>query len=420
MSLSKHSPIHTQLKSKSLVVIPPPPARYTLTEWHLNNAYRERCCLDQQQLADSITAECERIKDEVDERVELNRKDTDRKLEERKLDIEFNTGEIKKQRKEVCIEVDNLKTYMERIKDCLESLKKNAQVMCQKCIILREQRIGIDLCCDDVEMELKKELQVIEGTQKMLGKALQQANEQVRRLKSTMYFMDRDLEDKGNVYKIDTHNSNLKHTSMNLSLYHGFTPLNRGNITLEEWEDFTRVNIEKASKEINSARQLRAYTDILIRQAIDDLLSQFHCVNGAFKRRIEEIKEIKTKMEIEHAEIMRRANELTRTITDLEKSLSEKEGYVALAHTRLGNRAQRPGMELCKDMVEISLVNEVGELRTNLARVQHMLAEAQASLRYLLKTQIQLEEDINVKTNSLKIDEVDCMTIRQSMDYHAF
>lgn len=46
--------------------------------------------------------------------------------------------------------------------------------------------------------------------------------------------------------------------------------------------------------------------------------------------------------------------------------------------------------------------------------------QTQASLRYLLKTQIQLEEDINVKTNSLKIDEVDCMTLRQGMDYHAY
>lgn len=78
----------------------------------------------------------------------MNKKDTDRALEERKKDIDFNAGEIKKQRKEVCIEVDNLKTYMERMKDCLEALDKNARVICQKCVILREGRIGIDLVSD--------------------------------------------------------------------------------------------------------------------------------------------------------------------------------------------------------------------------------------------------------------------------------
>lgn len=66
---------------------------------------------------------------------------------------------------------------------------------------------------------------------------------------------------------------------------------------------------------------------------------------------------------------------MTRTITDLEKCLAEKEGFVALAHTRLGNRAQRPGMELCKDLVEVALTSEVAELRRNCASMQHMLAE---------------------------------------------
>lgn len=118
--------------------------------------------------------------------------------------------------------------------------------------------------------------------------------------------------------------------------------------------------------------------------------------------------------------MVRQTNEITRTITRLEKAISEKEGYMALAHTRLGNRAQRPGIELCKDAVELALVNEVDQLRRNIAILQQKLAEAHASLRYLLKTQIQLEEDINVKTNSLKIDEVDCMTLRQSINYHLY
>lgn len=76
-----------------------------------------------------------------------------------------------------------------------------------------------------VEAELLKEIQVIEGAQSLLKRTLEQANEQVRRLKSTIYFMDRDLEDKSNVLKIDGHNSGLKETSLNLSMYHGFAPL---------------------------------------------------------------------------------------------------------------------------------------------------------------------------------------------------
>ncbi|KAJ8943707.1 hypothetical protein NQ314_009680 [Rhamnusium bicolor] len=148
-------------------------------------------------------------------------------------------------------------------------------------------------------------------------------------------------------------------------------PLDPANITLDEWEMFTKGNIENAAKEINSARLLRSYVDILLKQVIDDLWNQYHTVNETFRKRIEETKDAKTRMEVQHSEIVRQANELTRAITRLEKSISTKEGFMALAHTRLGNRAQRPGIELCKDLVEISLVNEVAELRENVALLQH-------------------------------------------------
>ncbi|CAH0555798.1 unnamed protein product [Brassicogethes aeneus] len=417
MSMNK---IHTKLKDNACIVFPPPPSRFTLAEWHLQNKFRNRICFDQQTLADSVNAECERITEEIAERTLTNKLDTDHKLHEKLTDIKFVGDEIRIQRKEVVMEVDALLVYMERIKHSLDNLKQNAEVICKKCLICREGRLGIDLCHDEIEDDLKKEIDVIQGAQNMLRRALEMANEQVRRLRSTIYFMDRDLENKDNVLKIDETNCSLKHTSMHLSMYHGFAPLDSSTITLEEWSLYTQENLDNAAKEINSARQLRSYIEILLTQAIEDLKEQYDLTNAAFTKRIEEIKETKMKLEIQHAEIVRQANEMTRTITRLEISIAEKEGFMALAHTRLGNRCQRAGVELCKDMVELSLSNEVSELRGNLSRLQHMIAEAQASLRYLLKTQIQLEEDINIKTNTLKIDEVDCMTLRQAMDYHAY
>lgn len=133
-------------------------------------------------------------------------------------------------------------------------------------------------------------------------------------------------------------------------------------------------------------------------------------------------------------------------VTRIEKSIAEKEGFLALAHTRLGNRCQRPGLELTRDLVEFNLVKEVYDLREVVSKLQETMfqvytiysirypfliarfcliavrfyLQTQSSLRYLLKIQIQIEEDMNIKTNTLKIDEVDCMTLRQSMNYHTY
>lgn len=72
---------------------------------------------------------------------------------------------------------------------------------------------------------------------------------------------------------------------------------------------------------------------------------------------------------------MRQASEMTRNITQIEKSIAEKEAYMALAHTRLGNRCQRPGLELTKDLVETFLVKEVYDLREIVKELQQKLFE---------------------------------------------
>lgn len=42
---------------------------------------------------------------------------------------------------------------------------------------------------------------------------------------------------------------------------------------------------------------------------------------------------------------MQQANDMLRNITRLEKAIAEKEGFMALAFTRLGHRAQRSAVE---------------------------------------------------------------------------
>jgi hypothetical protein len=45
---------------------------------------------------------------------------------------------------------------------------------------------------------------------------------------------------------------------------------------------------------------------------------------------------------------LRQANEMLRNITRLEKAIAEKEGFMALAHTRLEHRAKRSAIELTR------------------------------------------------------------------------
>lgn len=66
---------------------------------------------------------------------------------------------------------------------------------------------------------------------------------------------------------------------------------------------------------------------------------------------------------------------MSSNITHLKKSIAEKEGFMALAHTRLGRRCQRPGIEHIQDLVQVNLVKEIHELRNVVANLQRMLYE---------------------------------------------
>lgn len=73
--------------------------------------------------------------------------------------------------------------------------------------------------------------------------------------------------------------------------------------TLQEWSDFTQENIDRARKELVSGRPLRSIIDQILKQVIEDLWLQYNTVNNAFRRRIDEYKEAKAKLENHHFEV---------------------------------------------------------------------------------------------------------------------
>lgn len=410
----------TRLSEQALVCIPPRTAKFTISEWKLSNDQRCRNTEDQQQLADRVLAECERIREETQERAEIMKATSDRRIEERIGDIEFNKKELQLQRKDICLELEALGLYKTRLLDCLASLQSNALTICRKCLMLRDGRVGIDLVVDEVENALQQEITTILGGQSLLKRVLEQLNEQMRRLRSTCYLLDRDLQYKQGAIDLDKGSLSLKPTDLCLSIYEGYANLDPAQISADEYNAYSAQNIQMAAREVTSARPIRMFVDTLLKQVINDLWEAYNKCNHTFHERIKETQLAKGKLEDMHKETTQKISDMQFNILQLQKALSDKEGNTALAHTRLGRRAQRVGAELVRDAPGQALYYECEMLRHSTEQIQQMLQESTASLRFLLQTQIQLEEDINVKMNTLKIDEVDCMTLRETMDYHAY
>ncbi len=117
---------------------------------------------------------------------------------------------------------------------------------------------------------------------------------------------------------------------------------------------------------------------------------------------------------------MEEIKEMELNIGDLQQAIAEIEAPLKVAHTRLDNRTKRPNIELCRDRVQYRLVNEAGEIMYNIERLKEMLRESESAMKALVRSQLSLEEDIEVKVNSLFIDRDQNMVLRRQINHISF
>ena len=98
----------------------------------------------------------------------------------------------------------------------------------------------------------------------------------------------------------------------------------------------------------------------------------------------------------------------------LENPIS-KLGSLKMTETRLDNRMHRPGNELCRDLAQYTLIESEHELRAAIAEIKDRIARSHESLKALDRQKLQLEQQIEIKCQSLFIDETECQGMRRSI-----
>lgn len=173
------------LINENLVLVPPTQSKFTVVDHNFDARQKKRVSEDQQILADRVLglvfqyvhknlsflkrwthfSESDRLIDETRLLTEQWKKESDFRLKERLVDIQFLLDEVKRQKTEACLEEEALKVYRNRLLNTKKLL--DAEQITRQCISLREKRIGIDLVDDDVEKELKRELNTFDGNHEL-------------------------------------------------------------------------------------------------------------------------------------------------------------------------------------------------------------------------------------------------------------
>ncbi|XP_036308254.1 tektin-1 [Pipistrellus kuhlii] len=391
-----------------------PPPKFLPSEWHLANKNLYHKAEAERSRSERLVAESERLVDEIDKSTRKSQSDVNKKLEQRLEEVRFWKKELDDKLEQLVYATDDLLAYQTRLQKALESLKEPLHIT-QRCLEYREQRVGIDLVHDEVEEELLKELEIIQGVIALLTRTLEETTEQIRLNRSAKYYLEKDLKDKFVALTIDDICFSLNNNSPNIRYSENVVRVEPNSVSLEDWLDFSNANVEKADKQRNNSLMLKSLVDRVLSQTASDLRKQCDVVDTALKNGLKETKDARDKLADHLAKVMEEIASQEKNIASLEKAILDQEGPAKVAHTRLGTRTCRPNVELCRDMAQYRLLREVNEITHNTARLQETLAQAQMELKGLNRRQLALQEEIHVKENTIYIDEVLCVHMRKSI-----
>ncbi|XP_051521398.1 tektin-1 [Myxocyprinus asiaticus] len=395
------------------------PNKFLPPEWKHANQLHFRNSEAERARSERWTAECKRLIEESNKSAKLMQQDAQNRLEQRIKDIKFWKQELEQKFEEMVKEIETLIIFKNRVERALENCSEPLRVNLQ-CLAERQKRVAIDLVHDEVEEELLKEREVIEGVKVLLQRTLEQINEQIRLIRSVKYYLEKDLQDKFQAERIDDFCFLLTNTSPDTNGENSdFTSVGT-TVTPEEWESLCNINISKADKEKNNSLSLRALVEGLLEQTAADMRRQYGATGRALELCIQETKTAKAQLENQLSELLMEIANQERNLEALRVAVAEKEAPFKVAQTRLSTRSQRPNIELCHDSAQIQLMEEFKELTNHIERLTEALELSEMELKALASSQLILEEEIQVKTNTIYIDEVICCQLRQPVIINNF
>ncbi|XP_063817094.1 tektin-3 [Pseudophryne corroboree] len=387
--------------------------RYTTDDWYKSSQNNYRESESSRRSAERLRVDTSRLIQEKDQKTRKVQNDTSKDLGERVNDIVFWKSEINHEIDQIIGETNALSEVKRRLERALAETEGPLQVA-QECLYHREKRMSIDLVHDDAEKQLLQEVDTIKSCQEKMRRHLEKITTQLASNRSAQHELERDISDKQTAYRIDDKCQNLRNTSDGIGYYRGVERIDACISIPESWARYTDDNILRSQTEKAASAKVREEVESLLNVTSNEMWSQFNLVNVMFTNRISETADAKNKLQSHLAKTLQEIFQTEMTIEAIKKAIKDKMAPLKVAQTRLDERTRRPNVELCRDIVQIRLVQEVQEIDDTIQALQKRLIEAEDTLQMLVHTKANLEHELSIKANSLFIDQEKCMGMRKS------
>ncbi|VFV26692.1 tektin-2-like isoform 1 [Lynx pardinus] len=390
-----------------------PSQRFQLPDWHTNSRLLSTNAERQRDASHQIRQEARVLRNETNNQTIWDEHDNRTRLAERIDTVNRWKETLDKCLTDLDAEIDALTQMKESTEQNLQAKNLPLDVAIE-CLTLRDSRRDIDVVKDPVEEELHKEVEVIDATKKALQQKISQAFQKLCLLQEVRQQLNSDHRDKMETLDIDRGCLSLNLKSPNISLKVNPTRVPNGSSSLQQWDDFSQFNKDRAEAEMKGAVELREAIALTIAETNNELEAQRVATEFAFRKRLREMEKVYSELRWQEKNTLEEIAELQEDIRHLEEDLRRKLQNLKLCHTRLESRTYRPNVELCRDQAQHGLTDEVHQLEATIAALKQKLAQAQDALDALYKHLARLQADIACKANSMLLD-TKCMDTRRKL-----
>nr|CAX70199.1 Tektin-4 [Schistosoma japonicum] len=386
-------------------------SKYTPEEWnsyHNEKYFQSAKECEQTECVDDMTKSVIKSTNAISQKLQA---DSTKRLKERLHDILFWKQELNREINDIIQETSILINERDRLQSFLLETDLPLQIATEN-LNTREYRRGIDKVTDSVESELYIEMELIQNIQKLIKNAIEQADKQICQNREVKEALEINWSDKKEAEEIDTKAGNLKNCSTNKQFYAGVALCQENMSSVERWAKDANEVITRAETERLASIDLRSLISNLILDTSRDIRQQFDRVNAAFQNNLNQLTAAKTTLEENLKSVVYKISLLEHNLNELKEAIRAKDDPLMTAQTRLHLRTFRPNMELCKDPASVSLVDEVNILGQSLDELLHQYSTVENKLKDLHDTQMALEKEIELKTETIYLDQTRCLPRR--------
>ncbi|CAF1135757.1 unnamed protein product [Didymodactylos carnosus] len=385
--------------------------KYNIPEWHDNNYSKYYQAFTDRDVSEKSRWEATRTEHETVALTNQTQGISTKKLQQRLHDINFWKFELNRMIEDVRNETDLLVAQKKRLTNSLDATEAPLHIA-SECLANRNRRYGEDRVYDPVEVALLKEVEIINNVQNLLRQTTMTAEQQIRANRNAKQNLEMDWSNKYEASVADAKATNRRNEDVDIMYYPGVARHYDNQSTPESWAQNSHDNIVNAQNQLMASIQLRALVDSVLADISKDMREQADVVETEFARRIAEMSDAMQKMTYNMRETLKAIAQVEKKIDELSASIRSKEAPLKVAQTRLNDRRARPGIESCHDPAQDHLVGEVLQMSQSVESLTGQLREAESNLKKLRDDHQMLVKEIEMKKNSLYIDQQKSMSIR--------